>query len=351
MPFLSALVTTVFESLSRRLVEGAVPGLPTGLPCLDDMIGGGWNRQQLSYLVGDSGVGKSWLATFWMLAAADWLAGPSGQRPSTGYVLTGGAEDDAVHRAVLDKETKPPIIVFWSLEMAESPVVIRLLAQVAAGGVGHSIDSGCLMRGNLGAPRGTPEWTQRQHEFVALYDLLRTHYGKHIFLEFEARSIAEMRGVLDDLAVAHDICLLVVDYFRLIDEVATDGNMTTVQAERSKKLRDIAKEYDCHVLSIFDINREGQKAGQPQTYHMRGGVAAHYDADLVLTLAIAEDEKKNPPANRNLRHLVFQVAKGRFVAQSTLDLQIDLSTGQVEQWDVRGGTSHTVVGIGTEREE
>jgi len=332
------------------LVEGAVPGLTTGLPQLDELIGGGWERQQLSYLVGDSGVGKSWLATFWILKAVEWLIKHPGLRPSTGYVLTGEAEDDSVRKAVLDKSSKPPIIVFWSLEMAESPVVIRLLSQLSQTVLGKPFDSACLMRGTMGAPAGTPEWAARQDAFRTLYHALHDKYGQHVFLEFEARSVADMRHILDELAVGYDICLLVVDYFRLIDEVATDGNMTTVQAERSRKLREVAKEYDCHVLSIFDINREGQRAGQPQTYHMRGGVAAHYDADLVLTLAIADEEKKPAHVNSNLRHLVFQVAKGRFVAQSRLDLQINLATGIVDLWDVRGESSHTTVGMGAEEE-
>jgi replicative DNA helicase len=339
VPFLSDLVGPVYEELARRMTSSQPAGLTTGIPAVDELVGGGWVRQQLSYLVGDSGVGKSWLASSFMLRGAQWLIEHPDERPATGYVLTGTAEQDAVRQAVLDKAGKPPIIVFWSLEMAESPIITRLMAQLGKEMYDLSLDSGRLMRGNLGVQQDTPDWDAVMKQLQALYWLLRNDYGKHIFMEFEAHSLSQFRAILNELVVTYDVCLVVVDYFRLIEEIAYDGSMATLQAERSKSLKAVSKEYDCHVLSIFDINREGQKSAGINVNQMKGGTAAQYDADLVMTVAVDNDgvkvsDKSPPPTHK---HLVLRVGKGRHVANSYIDLRMTMATGFVELWDQRDG--------------
>jgi len=158
-------------------------------------------------------------------------------------------------------------------------------------------------------------------------------------MEFEARSVIDLRRVLDELSQAYDICMIVIDYFRLIAETAYDGNMATLQEERSKSLRELGRDYDCHVLAIFDITREGQKSGAIGTQHMRGGVAANYDADLVLVVQNIDEEETTGP----IHHLLLRVAKGRHVAQNILGLAINLASGYVEAWRQRRPTVHSEV--------
>lgn len=337
MPFLSELVGQVYDELARRMTSTQPAGLPTGIPAIDEMIGGGWVRQQLSYLVGDSSVGKSWLASSWMMRGAQWLLAHTGERPMSGYILTGAAADDATRKAVLDKENKQPIIVFWSLEMAESPVTTRMMAQLGKETYKIVLDSGHLQRGNLGVQPGTPEWDKVLEYMKGIYWLMHDEYGKYIYIDFESRNIPQFRSILSDLAAAYDICFVVVDYFRLIEDVASDGSMSTLQAEKSQKLKDIAKQFDCHVLSIFDITREGQKSTGIDVSQMKGGTAAQYDADLVLTLEQDREEAKaaqrGPPLSH--KHLILRAGKGRHVANGRLDLRMEMATGYVELYDQR----------------
>ena len=327
MPFLQELIPEVFNELADRMTSTDLPGLTTGFNLLDEMLGGGLQRQRLSYLVGDSGVGKSWLATWIAIQGAKGLLSDPTKRPRTGYILED--ESDPIRVMVKDKTDKLPVIVFWSLEMAELPIITRIITQVAEAFMHTYLDSGKLMQGKLGAPIGTPEWNVARDACTEVYKYIVEELGKYVYLEFEATKPSEMERVLDSLCATRDVCMLVVDYFRLIDQVAIDGNMTTQQADRSTALKTMMRKYDCHVMSIFDINREGQKAAGPQTYHMRGGVAAHYDADLVLTLAKGEDSQPGDG------HVMLRVAKGRYVGQSEVELKIELSSGKVELWNQR----------------
>jgi len=328
MPFLSDYIGEVYRNLSMRMTTDSPIGLTTGLPELDEMVGGGWGRQQLTYLVGDSGVGKSWMAMAWMLAGARWLASNPEDRPVSGYILSGAEVSENVRRMVQDKENKPPIIVFWSLEMAETPVTARLMSLLAYDLFNLQLNSGQLLRGRLEAERGSAEWDRKVSILKNLYREIKEVYGQRLYIEFDARTISQFRGILDELAKAYDVCLVVVDYFRLIQEVGYDGNQATAQEQRSEKLRSIAKDYDCHLISIFDINRQGQTSKTVEAHHMRWGVAANYDADFVLTVQDVGEEEDISEEKR----LRLKVAKGRYVGPAKLDLMVNVGNGHVEIW-------------------
>jgi len=96
------------------------------------------------------------------------------------------------------------------------------------------------------------------------------------------------------------------------------------------QLSQLAKYYDCHVLSVFDITRLGQQAERVGLQHMKGGTAAQYDADVVLVLN--EHEKGGKEKDVYSRHGVVElmVAKNRFGVTKTIQLQIDRGTGLIE---------------------
>jgi len=316
---LQEVANQVIAFLRQRANSPLPIGISTGLPRLDELFGGGLVRQQLSYLVGDSGVGKSWLASAFVLNGAKWLLG--GNKVQSGYV----GNEDKDKQAIANKEGKQPLIVFWSLEMAESPVVCRMLSQVVTHlSLEAEVNNDKVLQGKMSGEEAV--WLAKAYDW--LFAL-----GQYVYMEFDARSVADMSAVLDALSQQYDIVLLVVDYFRLIEEVAIDGNMSTLQAERSAKLRNVAKHYDCHVLSLFDINREGQNTkGKPGLNNMRGGVAAQYDADLVVVLRPHEDYMDEKGNSKVETRLVLEVKKGRFVKKDSTELYARLGSGRIEMW-------------------
>lgn len=318
MPTLQETINYVIEFLRFRMSSQQPIGISTGYPQLDDMFGGGLVRQQLSYLVGDSGVGKSWLASSFIIRGAKWLS--EGNKVLSGYVNSGEGK-----ASVANKENKPPLIVFWSLEMAESPVVVRMLSQVITRLSSQEVNSDRILRGTI---------TEQEAELLNEAYTWLFALGEYVYVEFGAKSVADMEEVLECLSQTYDVVLLVVDYFRLIDEVATDGSMASLQAERSSKLRSLAKLYDCHVMSLFDINREGQKTqNRPSLANMRGGVAAQYDADLILVLRPHESMTEEKGGFQKESRLVLEVQKGRFVGKGSIDLYARLGNGRIEMWE------------------
>jgi len=342
VPRLIDVIPRVFESIQARMTSEMPVGLSTGLPQLDEMLGGGWNRQELTYLVGDSGVGKSWLTLWWILVGAKWLAEHPDERPMSGYIVLDS--DDEIRQHIHQKEGKLPIILFWSLEMAELPVVVRLLTQTAKLVTGEDFDSTKLKRGDFGTPT-TPlshdiedqEWQQRAKDLYFAYLTLHTKWAKHIIAEFNTRSIDDFADILDETARHFDIVMIVVDYFRLIDESRSEGNVVASQEERSRQLSGIAKDYDCHVLAVFDINRLGERAKRVGLQHMRGGVAAKYDADTVLILERGDKPDRIVNEYPIEVRLVLKMEKNRFGKQGSLQLHMNLATGHVEQWFMREG--------------
>lgn len=307
--WLHKVIPQVYEMLALRIESDNPVGVSTGINELDDKLGGGWLRQQTSYLVGESGVGKSWLTSWWILTAAGWLS--EGNRPLSGYIISGNPTEQK--EIVQDKDGKKPIVVYWSLEMSESLICYRLLTQSAYKMFGQSIDSKRLLSGNL---------HDDQLEILReTWKGIERHFN-NLYLEFNIKTLGEFDELLMRLSSEYDVCYVVVDYFRLIDVIGADG-IADAQSLRSSGLKRLAKDYDCHVQAIFDITREGEKAERIEASHMKGGTAARYDSDLTMSIASEEDDG-------NVTHLLLNTLKTRLVPAFSIPLRLDKATGVVE---------------------
>lgn len=323
MPKLCDVLPQVWERIALRMRTTQPMGLTTGIPDLDRVLGQGWTRQELTYLVGDSGVGKSWLTSWFVLSGARWLFEHPDERPFSGYLLSVDKQE-RVQQQVLEKEGKPPLVVFWSLEMMEMATVTRFTTQTVWMLLGKDLDSADVRLGRL--TEGVTE-----EDFARAYMCLRGEWGKYIWMDYTDRTIEDFRETLDDLSSDHDIVLVVIDYFRRIEEFESEGNIAVAQEVRSGALSELAHYYDCHVLCVFDITRTGQRASRIQLSHMKGGTAAQYDADTVLVLnehLIDTGRRKETYSREGL--LDLEVAKNRFGMTGTIQLEIDRATGAIE---------------------
>jgi len=177
-----------------------------------------------------------------------------------------------------------------------------------------------------------PVWRKRAGKLYWAYQTLYTKWAPHIVAEFNTRSMDTFVGILDEVAMHFDIVMIVVDYFRLMDESRSEGSVVSAQEERSRQLSGIAKDYDCHVLAIFDINRLGERAKGVGLQHMRGGVAAKYDADTVLILERVDKPDKTVEEFPIEVRLALRMAKNRYGRQGAIQLYMNRATGHVESW-------------------
>lgn len=335
--FAKDLMLDVFQLLTARRNSEQPLGVTTGFEELDELLGGGLPRQRLSYLLGDSGVGKSYIASWMVLEAAGKLAeNPEKNRPMSGYMLTG--LDEKLQQQVGEKTGKPPVILMWNLEMDAVSVVTRMLAQVAAKDSGVAIDTKLLVKGWVDTDEESQEGQIKLAAFRRAHQKMYQTLGNHLVIECDTKNLMDLRAILQELSMTYDVCLVICDYFRFIDDPSSGDGRVERQEQRSAALKRIALEFDCHVMGIFDINREGQRAIQsgskPTQYDMRDGTAAHYDADYVLALYYKPGEKtaSGESSEQMQNHLVLEVQKARMASRGSVELHLDPICGKFEPW-------------------
>jgi replicative DNA helicase len=330
MPFLAPLAATVLKEVGRRANSKEPLGLTTGIKEIDDMLGGGWIRQNLTYIGGDSGVGKTWLVLWFLIQGAKLLGSRPDMRPMTGYMLDESIPENDWRRHVANKEGKPPIVVFWSLEMAEFLVTARIMSMVASTHHRINISSVDMLSGAVLKDPDPIKQRQNQRLMKQIYEELVEQYGSSIYMEFDAQTMDEFLAVLRKLSEKYDIVMVIIDYFRHIKGMDA-GNTADTQGNKSSMLRYIARSYDCHLVCVMDITRAGQKGGV-QISDLKGGTAAQYDADTVFMVRNITKEEERIGFESCIE---LDLAKGRNVAQGKIQLSLNLRTGVVTLWNLK----------------
>jgi len=186
-------------------------------------------------------------------------------RPSMGK--TALAINIAEHVAV---QEQLPVAVF-SMEMGASQLAIRIV-----GSIGR-IDQGHLRTGKL----SQDEWPKLTETIEKLRNI-----ALHIDetpgltpnqLRSNARRLAKKCGKLG---------LIVVDYLQLMSGSSSDGgdNRSTELGEISRGLKMLAKELQCPVLALSQLNRgvEQRNDKRPMMSDLRESGAIEQDADVIM---------------------------------------------------------------------
>ncbi len=184
-------------------------------------------------------------------------------RPSMGK--TSFAINIAEHVAVNEQL---PVAVF-SMEMGASQLVLRIV-----GSLGR-IDQGHLRTGQL----TDEEWT-RLPETIERMDDVQIHIDETPALnplEVRARSrrLARQCGKLG---------LIVLDYLQLMSSARDGENRATEISEISRSLKALAKELQCPVIALSQLNRDLEKRTdrRPVMSDLRESGAIEQDADVIL---------------------------------------------------------------------
>ena len=171
-----------------------------------------------------------------------------------------------------------PVAIF-SMEMGGSQLAMRML-----GSVGR-LDQHRLRTGGL----NDEDWPRLTHAIQKLNDA-------QIFIdETPALSSIELRARSRRLArQCGKLGLIIVDYLQLMSANSPGENRATEISEISRNLKGLAKELNCPVIALSQLNRslEQRPNKRPVMSDLRESGAIEQDADLILF--IYRDEVYNP---------------------------------------------------------
>jgi replicative DNA helicase len=236
----TVIADTIVGLLDRveRLAEGtALPGIPTGIPSLDRMLGGGFKPGKQVIIAARPSVGKSSLA-----------------------------EQLCINLARAGHPT-----AMFSQEMGKDE-----LADRAAANIGRiALDR--LLSGQL-----------EQHEWSRLTEAIEVM--RNLPLHFDdqpALSLSDISAKARMLKRQHGIKLIVIDYLQLCNAgKAADSRHHQIE-EMSRGLKNLARQLDITIVTLSQLNREVEKrtSGRPILSDLKESGAIEEDADVVILLS------------------------------------------------------------------
>jgi len=230
------LQPTLDEIEAVGAAGGVMTGVPTGFTDLDRLLNG-LHAGQLIIVAGRPGLGKS-------TAGMDFV------------------------RAASVKHNMASAI--FSLEMSKVEIVMRLLSAEARVPL-HVLRSGQL---------SDDDWTKLARRMGEISEA-------PLFVDDTPNmNLMEIRAKARRLKQRHDLKLIVVDYLQLMSSPKKTESRQQEVAELSRGLKLLAKEVECPVVAVSQLNRgpEQRTDKRPQLSDLRESGSIEQDADVVILL-------------------------------------------------------------------
>ncbi len=227
-----------------------------------------------------------------------------GARPAMGK--TTFAQNLAYNIAEINKKT----VLFFSMEMAKSEIIDRMIAPVAG------VDAWDIRTGNIS-----------DDDFSRIGDALGDMSDVPILIDdTSSMNILELRNKARRAAHDHDLGLVIVDYLQLIQ--GTDryaGNRVQEVTEISRGLKTLARELEVPVVALAQLSRNvtGRDDPRPVLSDLRESGSIEQDADLVMFIHRVDYYNQNKPdfVETNITELIM--AKHRHGPINKIELYFD----------------------------
>jgi replicative DNA helicase len=234
---LSDLLQPTLDEIEAVGAQGGVmTGVPTGFTDLDRLLNG-LHPGQLVIVAGRPGLGKS-------TAAMDFARTASVRHNFASAI--------------------------FSLEMSKVEIVMRLLSAEARVPL-HVLRSGQL---------SDDDWTKLARRMGEISEA-------PLFVDDTPNmTLMEIRAKARRLRQRHDLKLIVVDYLQLMTSPKRVESRQQEVAELSRGLKLLAKEIECPVVAVSQLNRgpEQRTDKRPQLSDLRESGSIEQDADVVILL-------------------------------------------------------------------
>jgi len=268
---LAKVLSCEYDALKRRTEDPKeVWGLATGLPKLDKETGG-LQTGELTFLAGEPGVGKSWLA----LTIADYISG------------------DGIPGA------------FISLEMKKNKIVQRLMAG-RSGVRTRSLRSGFL---------GEEDWLEITRAVAELDQL-------PLYLDDRSTDCVGLRATLHRLKRERKIQWFMLDYLLKLTDTGKDDTEKT--AHISWSLKTMCHDLDLAGVVLHSITKAGMDTtGDPVKAWLRGSGQLLHDADNIFVLTTFSPGKGNLVTEKDKKsRATLWMKKGREMENSMFNLHL-----------------------------
>jgi len=174
-----------------------------------------------------------------------------------------------------------PVLVF-SLEMPSQSLVIRMLSSIGR------IDQGNIRTGKL-----------TQEDWPKLEAAARKLKDKKLFIDDTAGLTPnEVRARTKKIAREHgNPGMIMIDYLQLMHVAGNSDGRTQEVSEISRSMKALAKEYDCPVICLSQLNRgvESRPNKRPMNSDLRESGAIEQDADVILFIYRDEYYNEDSP--------------------------------------------------------
>jgi replicative DNA helicase len=240
--------------------QGALRGVPTGFPELDDKLSG-FQKSDLIILAARPSMGKTSLAL------------------------------DIARKAAVEHNI--PVGIF-SLEMSADQLVDRMLAAES------NVDSWKLRTGhNLSL----------EDDFSRIRDAMDKLAKAPIYIDDQpGNNILKMRSITRRLKSEKGVGLIIVDYLQLMEPVKTKNSDSMVNqiTEISKSLKNLAREFEVPVIALSQLNRAVEaRGGEPRLSDLRDSGSIEQDADVVMF--IHREDKYNKESDKpNIARIMIE---------------------------------------------
>ncbi len=229
--------------------DGALRGVPTGFPDLDNCLGG-LQKSNLVVLASRPSLGKTSLAI------------------------------NIARNAAL--EAKVPVGIF-SLEMSREEIIDRLIAAEAG------VDLWKLRTGRMRSDG-------LENDFVRVRDAMETLSSAPIYMDDSpSPTVTEIRAKARRLQAEHGLELMIIDYLQLIKGQAGVESRVQEVSEISRALKGMAKELNVPVLAVSQLSRgvEMRHPAIPRLSDLRESGSIEQDADVVMFIYREDKDKRN----------------------------------------------------------
>ncbi|MDW5378728.1 replicative DNA helicase [Halomonas sp. HP20-15] len=239
-------------------MQGQMTGLSSGFRDLDDMTSG-FQPSDLVIVAGRPSMGKT---TFAM---------------------------NIVEHAVISSDK--PVMVF-SMEMPAESLMLRMLSSLGR------IDQTRVRTGQL----EDEDWPR----LTSAVNLLK---DKKLFIDDTAAlSPNEMRSRIRRVVREHgNLGMIMIDYLQLMQIPGFSENRTGEISEISRSLKGLAKEFDCPVVALSQLNRslEQRPNKRPVMSDLRESGAIEQDADVITFVYRDEVYNQDNPDNKGLAEVII----------------------------------------------